>query len=113
MPTYQQLNLDLDKLKDATLNQSPIYRRLCNIMSSDMTRSDLSFRKSLLKELYFLLQMAPVIKPEHLPHFLEEVEKWYNLNDHKKIDLASSRLNNLRNFMKNNHNDGVQETPQP
>lgn len=28
-----------------------------------------------------------------------ELEKWYNLNDHKKIDLASNKLNSLLNIV--------------
>lgn len=74
---------------------NPTYRRLCNIVKNDVSRSDLSFRKNLIKELYFLLQMAPIIKTELKDHFLAEVEKWYDLNDHKKINLASNKLNNL------------------
>lgn len=66
-----------------------------------MSRSELSFRKNLIKELYFLLQIAPVIKPQLIEHFLAEVQKWYNLNDHKKIDLASNKLNTLLNKVHN------------
>lgn len=75
------------------------YRRLYNIVKNDMSRSELSFRKNLIKELYFLLQITPVIKQQLKEHFLTEVEKWYNLNDHKKIDLASNKLNKLLNIV--------------
>lgn len=60
-----------------------------------MSRGDLSFRKNLIRELYFLLQITPVIRLELRDKFLIEVEKMYNLNDHKKIDLASNKLNNM------------------
>ncbi len=46
-----------------------------------------------------MLQITPVIKQELKEHFLGEVEKWYNLNDHKKIDLASNKLNKLLNIV--------------
>ncbi len=46
-----------------------------------------------------MLQITPVIKEELKEHFLGEVEKWYNLNDHKKIDLASNKLNKLLNIV--------------
>lgn len=74
---------------------NPIYRRLYNIVINDMSRSDLNFRKNLIAQLYFLLQITPVIRKELQNHFLEEVEKLYNINDHKKIDLASNKLASL------------------
>ena len=74
---------------------NPIYTRLYSIVKNDMSRSDLSFRKNLIKEIYFLLQVTPVIRQELQEMFLVEVEKMYNLHDHKKIDLASNKLNNL------------------
>lgn len=43
---------------------STTYRRLYNIVKNDMSRSDLAFRKNLIKELYFLLQITPIIKPQ-------------------------------------------------
>ena len=49
--------------------------------------------------------MAPVIKKDHLEHFLKEVEKWYNINDHKKIDLASNKLNDLLSIVNNNRKE--------
>jgi hypothetical protein len=85
------------------------YRRLFNIVKNDMSRSDLSFRKNLIRELYFLLQIAPIIKPELLEHFLAEIEKWYNLNDHKKIDLASNKLNKLLNIVHHSKKDAPSE----
>jgi len=62
-----------------------------------MTRTDLSFRKHLIKELYFLLQIAPIMDNSLRETFLIEVEKMYNINDHKKIRLASNKLNKLLN----------------
>ena len=59
------------------------------------------FRKNLIRELYFLLQVTPIIRAEFKEKFLVEVEKMYNLNDHKKIDLASSKLNNLLSIVSN------------
>ena len=85
------------------------YRRLFNIVKNDMSRSDLSFRKNLIRELYFLLQIAPIIKPELLEHFLAEIEKWYNLNDHKKIDLASNKLNKLLNIVHHSKKDPLSD----
>ena len=35
------------------------------------------------------------------------MEKWYNLNDHKKIDLASSKLNNLLDIVNHSRKDTV------
>jgi hypothetical protein len=66
-----------------------------------MTRTDLSFRKHLIKELYFLLQITPVMDSALREHFLIEVENMYNLNDHKKIHLASNKLNKLLNIVHN------------
>lgn len=88
------------------------YRRLYNIVKNDMSRSDLAFRKNLIKELYFLLQITPIIKPELSEHFLGEVEKWYNLNDHKKIDLASSKLNDLLSIVHHSRKE-LKETERP
>lgn len=88
---------------------SGTYRRLYNIVRNDMSRSELSFRKSLIKELYFLLQIAPIIKPELTEHFLGEVERWYNLNDHKKIDLASSKLNDLLSIVHHSRKDSARD----
>jgi hypothetical protein len=76
-----------------------------------MSRSDLSFRKNLIKELYFLLQITPIIKPELKEHFLGEVERWYNLNDHKKIDLASSKLNDLLSIVHHSRKDTQRDGP--
>lgn len=58
-----ELNLNTDKLNIEQLMNNPTYRRLYNIVINDMSRSELSFRKNLIKELYFLLQIAPIIKP--------------------------------------------------
>jgi hypothetical protein len=77
-----------------------------------MSRSDLSFRKNLIKELYFLLQITPIIKPELKEHFLGEVERWYNLNDHKKIDLASSKLNDLLSIVHHSRKDTQRDGPE-
>jgi hypothetical protein len=92
---------------------SGTYRRLYNIVRNDMSRSDLSFRKNLIKELYFLLQIAPIIKPELTEHFLGEVERWYNLNDHKKIDLASSKLNDLLSIVHHSRKDSARDNERP
>jgi hypothetical protein len=59
-----ELNLNTDKLVIEKLMGSPTYRRLYNIVKNDMSRTELSFRKNLIKELYFLLQITPIIKPE-------------------------------------------------
>jgi hypothetical protein len=69
----EELNLDIVKLEDDALMSNPIYRRLVNIVKSDMSRGDLTFRKNLIKELYFLLQIAPIIRPQHKEKFLIEV----------------------------------------
>jgi hypothetical protein len=64
--------------------------------------------------LYFLLQIAPIIRPELKEQFLVEVEKMYNLHDHKKIDLASSKLSNLLHIVhskKDSTHSGAQERP--
>lgn len=66
-----------------------------------MTRADLSFRKHLIKELYFLLQITPLMNSTLREYFLMEVEKMYDLNDHKKIHLASNKLNKLLNIVHN------------
>jgi hypothetical protein len=44
---------------------NPTYRRLYNIVKNDMSRSAFHFRKNLIKELYFLLQIMPIIKADH------------------------------------------------
>ena len=75
--------------------QNATYRRLVNIVTNDMSRKGLSFRRNLIKELYFLLQITPIIRNELKDRFLGEVEKIYDQHDHKKIDNASSKLNNL------------------
>lgn len=58
-----ELNLDITKLNIEKLMGNPTYRRLYNIVKNDMSRSELSFRKNLIKELYFLLQITPIIRP--------------------------------------------------
>jgi len=73
LPICNELNLDMVKLNEDTLMANPTYRRLYNIVLNDMSRSDLSFRKNLIKELYFLLQITPIIRTELKEHFLVEV----------------------------------------
>jgi hypothetical protein len=78
-----------------------------------MSRGDLSFRKNLIKELYFLLQITPVIRLELRDKFLIEVEKMYNLNDHKKIDLASNKLNNMLSRFSNKKDTTISGPERP
>ena len=74
------------------LMEYPSYRRLCNIVTSHKENQESIFRNNLIKELYFMLKLTPIIEGKLLEHFLAEVEQWYNLNDHKKIQLGSKRL---------------------
>lgn len=61
-----------------------IYRRLYNIVVNDRNKTDYQYRKNLIRELYFLLKITPIMKPELQQSYLEKLEFWYNKNDHKK-----------------------------
>lgn len=41
-----------------------IYRRLYNIVVNDRNKTDYQYRKNLIRELYFLLKITPIMKPE-------------------------------------------------
>jgi len=41
-----------------------IYRRLYNIVVNDPNKTNFQYRKNLIRELYFLLKITPIMKPE-------------------------------------------------
>ena len=51
---------------------------------NDRNKTEYQYRKNLIRELYFLLKITPIMKPELQQSYLEKLELWYNKNDHKK-----------------------------
>ena len=86
----EKLNLNTEKLDVKELMKYDIYQRLYNIICKDRTPASDKFRKNLIRELYFLMQMAPFICEELRLDFLKKIETWYNNNDRKKIRLSEN-----------------------
>lgn len=77
------------------LLKNTIYQRLVDIVSTDHIHPKHDFRIGFIKELYFLLRVTPILSEKIQDEYLDLVEKWYNKNDGKKIEIGSQKLNNL------------------
>ena len=95
-----RFGLDITKLEIEDLLKNRSYRRLYNIVATDQASTRSIFRPNLIKELYFLLQMTPFIEDVLQDHFLNNIEEWYNCNDHKKIQLSKNLQKKVETIIK-------------
>lgn len=68
-----ELNLKVQDLDVRELMGNPTYRRLYNIVVYDTQKTEYEYRKNLIKELYFLLKITPIMKPELQGSYLSKL----------------------------------------
>lgn len=106
-----RFGLDPSKLEIEPLLKNRSYRRLYNIVANDQACSDSLFRPNLIRELYFLLQITPFIEKSLQGHFLNNIEEWYNSNDHKKIELSKNLQGKVNSLLKTHRDENPQARP--